>query len=214
MGGLLADPVSLPRSVPIPHFSRHRAHLECDSWRPLSDDIQFWFGLRSGKMTTHNSQGNGRASPPLALASRVPGNSETEISGHGIAPLLHRAPVLPMPNQHVGMHAPICFLSRHNNVTPKRHSAAGHSLLRGLAVVVAELDSGRKWPQDERKANSGQPPLAVSPQGPCEVLPTCLCKTVPKSTDMSTPTEVGRSWRGNSVVIDRHHGSPLQSLRG
>lgn len=219
MEGLLAHPVSLPRSVPIPHFSRHRAHLECDSWRPLSDDNQFWFGLRSGKMTTHNSQGNGRASPPLALASRVPGNSETEISGHGIAPLLHRAPVLPMPTQHVGMHASICFLSRYNSATLKRHSAAAailsrHSLLRGLAVVVAEFDSERKWPQDERKANSGQPPLAVSLQGPCEVLPTCLCKTVPKSTDMSTPNEVGRSWRGNSFVIVRHHGSPLQSFRG
>lgn len=54
MGGLLAHPVSLPRSVPIPHFGRHRAHLECDSWRPLSDDVQFWFGLRSGK--NDNSQ--------------------------------------------------------------------------------------------------------------------------------------------------------------
>lgn len=132
MGGLLAHPVSLPRSVPIPHFIQHRAHLECDSWRPLSDDIQFWFGLRSGKMTTHNSQGNGRASPPLALASRVPGNSETEISGHGIAPLLHRALVLPMSTQHVGMLASICFLSRHSNTTLKRHSAAA-AILYGTA---------------------------------------------------------------------------------
>lgn len=73
------------------------------------------------KMTTHNSQ----ASPPLALASRVPGNSETEISGHGIAPLLHRAPVLPLPTQHVGMLA-----SRHNDATLKRHSAVAAILSR------------------------------------------------------------------------------------
>lgn len=81
-------------------------------------------------------------------------------------------------------------------------------------MIVAELDPERKWQQDERKANSGQPPLAVSPQGPCKVLPTCLCKTVPKSTDMSIPNKVGRSWRGNSVAIVRHHGSPLQFFRG
>lgn len=97
------------------------------------------------KMTTHKSQGNGRASPPPALASRVPGNSETEISGHGIAPLLHRAPVWPMPTQHVGMLTSICFLPRHNNATLKRHSAAAailsrHNFLKGLTVIVAEID--------------------------------------------------------------------------
>lgn len=36
-GGFSAQPVSLPRSASIPRPSRHRAHLECDSWRPLAE---------------------------------------------------------------------------------------------------------------------------------------------------------------------------------
>jgi hypothetical protein len=107
-GGLLAHPVRLPRSVPIRCFSRHRSHLECDSWRPLAQMTTASDSVVQ-RMTTHKSQGNGRASPPLALVSRVPGNPETEISGHRISPLLHRVPVFPMPIQHVCMLISVCF---------------------------------------------------------------------------------------------------------
>jgi len=170
-------------------------------------------------MTTHKSQRNGRASPPLALASRVPGNSETEISVHRISPLLHRAPVLPMPTQHVGMLTSICFLPRHNDETLQRHSAGAailqqHILLRGLAVIEAGIDPERRWRGDKRKANTGQPPLAVSPQVSLQSASHLFAENAPKPTDMSIPNRVGRSCRGNSFVIVHHHKSSSQYFSG